>query len=325
VRVTEAPRLLREAPPPLDLAHYISPLRDAKGDPSLVVWKVCDGGFFRLRYADGTEFLVDRSGTEVWATWPEPLTLGDTATYLLGPVLGFVLRLRGAVCLHASAISLGDQAVALVGPAGAGKSTTAAAFARRGVPVLSDDVSCLDDWDGNLLVQSGNPRLRLWSDSAQVLFGAPDALPRMTPNWDKLYLDLGGCDCPFQETPLPLGAVYLLGERRRDIQAPFVEPVSPQEGLIELVANTYVNYLLDRIMRAREFELLGRLIRRIPVRRVVPHEDPTRFPALCQTILDDFQRFLPRAELSGVTVEPPHKGTPIKLPASTHCEKASGC
>jgi len=325
VRVAEVPQLLRDARPLLGLAQYVSPHRDAKGDPSLVVWEVCDRSFFRLRYADGTEFLVARSGAEIWATWPEPLTLDDTATYLLGPVLGFILRLRGAVCLHASAVALGGRAVVLVGPAGAGKSTTAAAFARRGVPVLSDDVACLDDRSGSLLVQPGNPRLRLWSDSAQVLFGAPDALPRMTPNWDKLYLDLGGCDCPFQETPLPLGAIYLLGERSRDIQAPFVEPVSPQEGLIELVANTYVNYLLDRAMRAREFELLGRLIRRIPVRRVVPHEDPTRFPALCQAIVDDFERILPRAELSAVSDEPPPMATPITLPAITHCEKASGC
>jgi hypothetical protein len=323
VRVAEAPLLLRRAPPPLGLSKYVSPLRDDKGNPNLVVWELCAGCFFRLRYADRTEFLVARSGAEVWATWPEPLTLDDTATYLLGPVLGFVLRLRGAVCLHASTVALDGWAIALVGPAGAGKSTTAAAFARRGVPVLSDDVTCLDDRDGSFLVQPGNPRLRLWSDSAQVLFGAPDALPRMSPNWDKLYLDLRGCDCPFQETSLPQGAVYLLGERSRDIQAPFVEPVSPQEGLIELVANTYVNYLLDRSMRAQEFELLGRLMSRIPVRRVVPHEDPTRLPELCQTIVDDFQGILRRADSAGVGDELPRTEVPIKAPALTNCEKAS--
>jgi hypothetical protein len=289
VRVGEVPPLLCEPPPPLGVAHYVSPRRDARGDPVLAVWEAGGGRFFRLRYADGTEFLVSRSGAEVWAAWPEPLTLEDTTTYLLGPVLGFVLRLRGAVCLHASAVALGGRAVALVGPAGAGKSTTAAAFARRGIPVLSDDVVVLDRRGASLWVQPGNPRLRLWPQSAEVLFGAPDALPLLTPNWDKLYLDLGGNGFAFQETPLPLGAVYLLGTRNGDTHSPFVEPLPSREGLMELVANTYVNYLLDAPMRAREFELLGRLVRCVPVRRVVRPEDLARLPALCQAVLEDFQ------------------------------------
>jgi hypothetical protein len=296
VRVGAVPPLLRDAPPPLGLAHYLDPHRDAKGDPLLAVWEVGGGGFLRLRYADGTEFLVARSGAKVWAAWPESSTLEDTATYLLGPVLGLVLRLRGVVCLHASSVALGGRAVALAGPAGAGKSTTAAAFAQRGIPVLSDDVAPLDDRGGTLLVQPGSPRLRLWSASAQMLFGAPATLPRLTPNWDKLYLDLGGNDFAFQQAPLPLGAVYLLGPRSGETRAPFVEPLSPPAGLMELVGNTYVNYLLDRAMRAREFELLGRLVRSVPVRRVVPHADPARLPDLCQTVIQDFHGLLSGTE-----------------------------
>jgi hypothetical protein len=304
------------------LARYVNPLRDANGHPILVVWEVGGGHFFRLRYADGTDFLVARSGTEVWAVWPEPLTLEDTATYLLGPVMGFVLRLRGVVCLHACAVALGGRAVALVGQAGAGKSTTAAAFARRGVPVLSDDVTRLDDQGGTLLVQPGNPRLRLWPDSAQVLFGTPDPLPRLTPNWDKLYLDLGGDDFPFQDTPLPLGAVYVLGEGGGDRRAPSVELLLPHEGLMELVGNTYVNYLLDRSMRAREFELLGRLVRHVPVRRVVQHGDRAYLPALGHVIQDDFQRIVRKTDSSAAEGGPTHSDVPHQVRAITNGDKA---
>jgi hypothetical protein len=277
------------------------------------VWQVAQGRFFRLRYGDGTEFLVTRSGDAVWAAWPEPLTLEDTATYLLGPVLGFILRLRGAVCLHASAVALGGRAVALVGRAGAGKSTTAGAFAAAGVPVLSDDVTALDDRGGTLLVQPGNPRLRLWPASAQILFGAPDALPRLTPNWDKLYLDLEAGGFAFQQTPLALAAVYLLGPRSGDGRAPRVEPLSPQDALVGLVGNTYVNYLLDGAMRAREFALLGKLARGVPVRRVIPHEDPARLPALCRAILDDFRRPPPGARGPGTA--PPAADAPAEVMA----------
>jgi hypothetical protein len=301
----------------LDQAHYISPFQDAKGDPTLVVWKVGDGRYFRLLYADGTEFLVSRSGAKVWATWLEPLTLADTATYLLGPILGVVLRLRRAVCLHASAIALGGWAVVLVGPSGAGKSTTAAAFARRGFPVLSDDVSALDVRNKTLLVHPGNPRLRLWSQSVQALFGTPEALPRLTPNWDKLCLDLEGNDFAFQDTPLPLGAVYVLGNRSGDSEAPYVELPSPQERFLELVRNGYVAPWLYCAENVMDFELFGTLVRCVPVRRVVPHEDSTRLPVLCQTILDDFQGILRRTKSSDAHEDHPRTEISTRVPAIT--------
>src|SRR5271156_6758875 len=73
---------------------------------------------------------------------------------------------------------------------GAGKSTTAAAFARRGFAILSDDVSALWDCRPPFLLQPAYPQLRLWPSSVRLLFGADDALPPLTPNWDKRGLDL---------------------------------------------------------------------------------------------------------------------------------------
>ncbi len=52
------------------------------------------GTYFRFQYTDGTEFVIDRRGGRIWATWSAAGTVEDMATYLLGPVLGFVLRLR---------------------------------------------------------------------------------------------------------------------------------------------------------------------------------------------------------------------------------------
>jgi len=256
--------------------------------PGLHTWLLNEGRYFRMVYSDGTAFVVDRSGKTVWASWPDTLTLEDTATYLLGPVFGFLLRLRGVTCLHASAIAVGDQAIVLLGPAGAGKSTTAGAFAKLGCPVLSEDVVALDDQGDRFLAQPGYPIIRLWSESVDALYGAPDALPLLTPNWDKRYLDLIGKGYPFQQRPLPVAAIYILDERRDDPAAPLIEVVAPQAGLVTLVANAYTNYLLAHEMRAREFDLLGRLVKTVPLRRITPHSDIKRLPDLCQMILDDF-------------------------------------
>ncbi|HET8921507.1 MAG TPA: hypothetical protein VFN26_00775 [Candidatus Acidoferrum sp.] len=237
-----------------------------------------------LFYGDGARFAVERRGREVWADWPENYTLEDACTYLLGPVMGFVLRLRGTVCLHASAVALGDRAIALAGLPGAGKSTTAAAFACAGFPVLSDDIVALVDKGTQFLVQPGYPRVNLWPDSVRTLFGSEDALPRITPTWNKLYMPLGKNSHRFASSPLPLGAIYILDSRDAALEAPVIEEVSGEEAFMALVANTYVNYLLDQNMRRTEFEVLSRVVSEIPIRRVRPPSDPSAIFKLCDAI-----------------------------------------
>lgn len=255
--------------------------------PSLRVGVFADRDCFAFLYADGARFAVDRRGREVWADWPENYTLEDACTYLLGPVMGFVLRLRGTVCLHASAVVIEDRAIALVGSPGAGKSTTAAAFACSGFPVLSDDVVALADKGDHFLVLPGYPRVNLWPDSVRALFGSEDALPRITPTWEKRYLPLGQDGHRFASTTLPLGAIYVLEKRDASLTAPAVEEVSREQAFMTLVANTYVNYLLDRNMRRAEFDVLGRVISEIPVRRVRPPAEPSTIFNLCEAIATD--------------------------------------
>jgi ABC-type dipeptide/oligopeptide/nickel transport system ATPase component len=204
---------------------------------------------------------------------------------MLGPVMGFVMLLRGIVCLHASAIAIGNEAIALVGPAGSGKSTTAAAFAERGYSVLAEDVVTLDDRGDRFLVRPGYPCIRLWPPAVKALYGSETHLPRLTPNWDKCYLDLS---TRFQGEPLPLAAIYQLGERHHHSAAPFIVGLDRSEAMMALVANTYATKLMDKQMRAREFELLTRVVGSVSVQRVTPHADPARIKELCDRIVDDF-------------------------------------
>ena len=267
--------------------RYRSSYTNGEGVPLLEVWKLAEGAHW-LCYADGAEFVVDGSGGRVWAGWRDPLTAADAAAYLLGPVLGFLLCLRRLVCLHASSVAIGEQAIALLGPPTAGKSTTAAAFAGLGLPVLTDDVLPLLDRGETFLVQPTYPSMRLWPDAVRALYGSPDVLPPLTPNWDKRYLDLTRGGHRFQDHPLPLAGIYLLGERTEQRASAAVEPVPAKDRLIALVSNVYTNYLLDRSMRGLEFELSGRVVASIPLRQVArpKHLD---LADLCACILNDFR------------------------------------
>jgi hypothetical protein len=264
---------------------YTAEYSDSSGRPVLRVFRLLDGKYHHFRYADNTQFVVDHTGSEIWAAWQPPLTIEDTATYLLGPIMGFVMLLRGIVCLHASAVVIDSEAVALVGPAGSGKSTTAAAFSNTGFNILADDVVTLDDRAGEFLVRPAYPSIRLWPASVRTLYGSESHLPLLTPNWDKRYLDLTPW---FPSQPVPLSAIYLFGERVDEPNAPFVRPIDRTEALLSLIANTYTNYLIDKSMQARQFDLLTRVLAEVPVRRLTPHADARRIQQLCDCILDDF-------------------------------------
>jgi hypothetical protein len=264
---------------------YTSAYTDPTGQAALRIWKIADGRFLYLAYYDGSQFWMNREGTELWAQWPDSLTIEDAATYLLGPVLGLLLRLRGVTCLHASAVSFGDRAIAFVGSEGAGKSTTAAMLAQKGCAVISDDVVALTERQGAFYVYPAYPYLCLWSDSVSIVYGPEKKLPSFSASWDKRLLSLAGNQLRFEAQPLPLGAIFVLAERSSLATAPLIEFMNPKESLLALVANSFATNLLDNEMRAREFEFFGRMLRSVPVQRLTPHEDPSQIGKLCDVVL----------------------------------------
>jgi hypothetical protein len=281
---------------------FVSSDLDAAGEPALRIWEILDETILYLDYCDGMKFWLDRKGTRIWAMWPATSSLEDAATFLLGPVLGLLLRLRGVTCLHASAVAFGDRAVAFVGDEGAGKSTTAAAFAQRGHPVISDDVVAIVERESVFDVMSAYPYLSLWPDSVKMLYGPAKTLPTFSANWDKRVLSLGEDRLRFEENSLPLGAIFILGERSPEAFAPFLETPTKQECLLALVANSYATGMLDKEMRAQEFALLGRLITSVPVRRLRPNEDPSQIDKLCALVSEAYGtlngRFSPSSDQS---------------------------
>lgn len=274
---------------------YESVARDTAGEPSLRIHRFSSTGDLWLRYTDGTEFLIEASARSVWAAWPARFTIDDAIVYLLGPVLGILLRLRRTTSLHASVVEVDGRALGFAGPGGAGKSTIAATFARAEHAVLSDDLLVLNERGGQFWAEPGYSWLRLWPASAAGLYGAPDALPRLVTGWDKRYIDLAAQGV-FCAEPMQMGAIYIIGGRTTDSPRPIIEPVSAQEALLSLFANSFVGHLPGPSERREEFELFGRLAASVPVRRLVASEGWESVANLPQTVLEDF------AELSSTRV-----------------------
>ena len=96
-------------------------------------------------------------------------------------------------------------------------------------------------------------------------------------------LDLVDAGYSFQTTPVPLEAVYVLGERSAR-QSPAIGSLPPRQALMTLVGHTYGSAFLDRSMRAREFDVLCRLVEEVPVRELRFSDDLGALVSSCRVL-----------------------------------------
>jgi hypothetical protein len=282
------PSLLREG------ATVIEQLpRNAAGDPLFTLFRRGDDYLFD--FPDGAQFLINSDAAHVRASWPPPLDAALAAIYFINTVMAFILRLRGHEVLHASAALIDGSAVAFIGPSGAGKSTIAACLARRGFPILSEDVTALVEAGEQFFVLPAHSRIRLWPDSASLLYGSADVLPLLAGDDWKRYADVDSC-APLAGQMFALTAIYSLDDRRDTTSAPSVQPLAERDALLDLIANTYHNIRDPRLAPA-SFERLGRLVECVALRLAVPHKELSTALAFADAIVDDFRRVVaPRLE-----------------------------
>ena len=278
---------------------YQSPSHTVGNRPFLEVWQHETG--LHLRHSNNAgengiganvDFSMGLAGETIDIAWTPAMLFQDIVAYLLGPVLGCILRLRGVTCLHGAVMAIEEGAIAIIGPKGAGKSTTAAFFVQQGRPLLSDDIAPLVNRDGQFWVQPGYPCLRLWPKAIDILCSSQvNNLPLVLSFSEKRYFPLALKDREvasrqFQLTPLPLVGIYLL-DRFDTGASPSLLPMTLAMSLVSLVRNTYVDYVLSETGRSREFRELGQLVSGIPVKQVRRPENLEILPKLYQIILQD--------------------------------------
>jgi hypothetical protein len=232
-------------------------------------WK--EVGAFSVR--DGREVVVD----------PAPgVDERLLRLYITGPVLATLLRERGLRVLHASAIAIDGSARLFLGSPGQGKSTLAAMLYARGHRVLSDDVTAVRVEERGVTVLPGIPRLKLWPDAAASLGLAPDALPRVHPSLEKraVLVSRG-----FTGDPLPLTRVYVLAPGQQHE----VEPLRPQQALIELICHSYGARNLRSVETSSHFLQCATVARRIPVFRLRVHRTLSTLSELAHLVEDDLE------------------------------------
>ena len=220
---------------------------------------------YLLRFPGLADFTVSERGDRI-SSRPVPGIGAATVEHLyLNQVLPLALGRRGEFVFHASAVEIDGGAIAFLGEAGRGKSTLAAAFAKRGMRFLTDDGLLLQATSAGFDVRPSHPSIRLWPDSHTKLFASRAACAPPVVYTGKARLLLAD-EAIYCNEPRPLRAAYHLGERTLGGMA--IHPVDPARRLMLWTSHAFLIDVEDRTLLAAHFGRTADLARAIPCFRI---------------------------------------------------------
>lgn len=214
----------------------------------------CIPGVASYRVREGCEIRVARARSASWR---------KVRLYLLGSAWGALCYQRGLLVVHASAVRVGDCAVAFCARPGGGKSTLAAWLTTKGYDLISDDLTRIEvPPQGSVLIYPSARRLKLWQDTLDALVWSSPGLEKDHHRYNKFHLSVDGNGARY---PLPLRAIYVLdwgdsGLRRLTGHAAVRQVVSTatyRGGLLEPMdrLGLYWRQCLDLVRRVPVWEL----------------------------------------------------------------------
>jgi hypothetical protein len=217
---------------------------------------------------------------------------------LLNQVIPIVLSQLGKLVLHASACMTPEGVMAFMGTTGTGKSTLAASFGLRGLPVLTDDCLSIEKQDDEILCVPSYAGVRLWPESVAALFDQEPELQPLAHYTDKKRLffsqDTAG-------TPPLLKAAYVLtkpdeGQSDNSIS---ITPLSSSVALLEAVKHTFQLDVTDRAKLGQAFKRYEWLVQSVPFFRLSYPRDHTLLPEVNMAVLNHLAQIQDRERFPG--------------------------
>jgi hypothetical protein len=90
----------------------------------------------------------------------------------------------------------------------------------------------------------------------------------------------------------PLAGIYLLDRRDPEgCRSPAIAPLSRREALIELVRHSFLPHLVEAVgLQPARLDLLSRLVRDVPMRRLLYPSGFARLPEVAAAVRQDIAR-----------------------------------
>ena len=126
--------------------YWINPA----GDKVAEFFRRPDG--FLVRFLDQADFSIDFNSLAVSCTPAPGLSPATAQSLFLNSIRPIIESHFGGLYLHGSAVAIGKAAVAFTGPSRRGKTTLAGAFAKAGMPFMTEDVIQLEPSGADFLL-----------------------------------------------------------------------------------------------------------------------------------------------------------------------------
>lgn len=242
-------------------------------------------------------FYLHKAGKKLFISKSEQIPEHEVEAFLIGSIAGRSLRLQGVTCLHSSVLEYQGKAFAILGPTGAGKSTTAAALLNAGARLISDDIGALV-WRSELpYIESGYPAVRLLPQTMGVFGLNPEQYdPVMSVDY-KRYVPLiteaktqnkNTFGWQFHKESCQLSGIYVLSQRDSSLQQIQFQNLSQQQSMIALAPHIFATHMMGHTQQRKAFMDVAKLVRNIQVRSVSCPDHIESLPIIAEQILSDF-------------------------------------
>ncbi len=250
-------------------------------------------GAVRLVFRGSCEFRISADLVEVTAHRYPGAREGIENVLASGAQLAFQLYLRRTLVLHASAVQVGESAIAFTGGSGRGKSTMATLLCGDGASILTDDILAVDGRHGRQVARLGSPdiRLRKGAESLVASFGASTPARRTSADARQVVTPTGRAD-----GDVPIRAIYL-PIPSRELERPLIRRLRTSDALFVLVNTPRLFGWLDAEVRAQQFEMMARLVETVPISLVHVPWGPPFSASISEEIVADSLVDRPRVSL----------------------------
>jgi Coenzyme PQQ synthesis protein D (PqqD) len=211
-----------------ELPDHLPPVAAGRRPTSMCRWQETPTGYAFLDH-DVVTCEVDREGVTLRVPTGARPTEGE-ARARIRSVVPRLLALRGIHLLHASAVELSGSLLVITGPSGAGKTTSARAFARTGARLVSEDLLVFEPASpGSRAITTGEAMIRAWvAEQSAKLAGRPDEPIDCR--------DLIRC---VEGPRVGISAIWIIDAARRAGDQIQLEQLRPVDALVALMESVY--------------------------------------------------------------------------------------
>lgn len=220
------------------------------GPKSAEFYRLTEG--YLVRIVGHADFYVCLSEAKVVCRPVPRSEIKDCETLYHNTILPLISNFLGGLNIHASASVIGDCAFAFAGISGRGKTTLAAALARTGYPILTEDCLAIAPASGGYMAEPHKTELRLFDDSVVAL----DLEKQKADNSEGGIKNRIRSDClvPFHDRAIALGAIFFLGSSSNSrVQ---IEQLSAAQSLTQLLQHSMILDVDDKERLRSHFDRL---------------------------------------------------------------------